>query len=277
MSTLSTFKGLFRFSPASAWQIGCEREFFLTEGTDRIVPKAPLVIRDVRIREGGPSTWDEKRFEPIDPHGQIGFELSAAQIEARTLPVGLDKFLSELDRTQSILHRAVHTHSLRALCMEVGPANMPRDIYPDPRYADIAKKLPEERLLAALRITGTHFHIGMPDHETALIVHNNLAKRWREYASMGDGSNGERLRLYALVAPGYVPRQYRSWEHFHEVARKDGFEDDPRRNWEGVRMTVHGTVEVRFCGAARDSQLCNQWGRRIHADARAAVPVRALP
>jgi gamma-glutamyl:cysteine ligase YbdK (ATP-grasp superfamily) len=143
---------------------------------------------------------------------------------------------------------------------------MPLDVYPDPtgRYQKITRDMPREVLTAACRIIGTHVHIGMPDHETALRVYNRLCPYFEHLCEMGNGSFGERLAIYRQMAPKYKPTPYESWEDFYGSACKKGFVEDPRKCWTLIRISVHGTIEFRMFGATDNHERIVRWATKCH-------------
>ena len=141
--------------------------------------------------------------------------------------------------------------------IEVGPKNMPLEVYPDPRYLQIVSNIDQKRLSAACRVTGTHIHLGMPDIFTAIKAANRLREHLDFLCQIGDHSKGERLRLYKEMALNWQPPYYESSEHFFEVARSEGFVDNPRNCWHLIRISVHGTVELRMFGVTEDlDEIC---------------------
>jgi gamma-glutamyl:cysteine ligase YbdK (ATP-grasp superfamily) len=241
------FASKFQFSPQYTRFVGVERECFLTrEG--RIAPIAAEVIGAV---------GDPFRF---------GCELSACQLEERTPPIQLSQVLTVLQENETLVRRAEEELGFRRLYSEVGPADMPLDIYPDPsgRYQSIASQLPKEVLAAACRVIGVHVHVGMPDHETALRVYNSLIPHFAQLCEFGNGSFGERLSLYRMMAPRWKPESYESWEHFYEVAQQQGFAHDPKQCWSLIRISVHGTIEFRMFGSTASHERIFSWAEACH-------------
>ncbi len=135
------------------------------------------------------------------------------------MPAALD------DNDEYIADASCMTCGFGTLHSEVAPENMPLDVYPDPtgRYQEITRNMPRHILLAACRVIGTHIHIGMPDHETALRVYNSVVPHYMELCEKGNGSFGERLAIYRIMAPDYEPKPYRDWDHFAAVVAEKGF------------------------------------------------------
>lgn len=150
--------------------------------------------------------------------------------------------------------------------INVAPGDMPLDVYPDPtgRYQKIIAGMPRKVLLAACRIIGTHIHIGMPDHDTALRVYNRVISHTRQLSNLGDKSNGRRLEIYKIMAPNPDPPIYKTWEEFYQEAVSNGFASDPRSCWALIRISVHGTIEFRMFGGTDDIDLIAAWAKKCH-------------
>jgi len=247
--SLQEFMDRFRFSRERAGLIGVERESFLTiRDTSIVVPRA----KDALERLGSPARFTS--------------ELSACQIEERTSAVSREMLIGELLELQRKGDRALIDLGLQKNYWEVGPEDMLLDVYPDPRYLEIAQDMNPEVLRAACRTAATHVHVGMPDHETALRVYNWAVKNFRELCSMGDLSGGERLKLYRMVVPEADPVSFGTWADFYRAARSRGEEvvSDPRRFWTLIRISVHGTIEFRMAGSTDDVDRVNSWARDCH-------------
>jgi hypothetical protein len=253
MEGLRDFLSRFAFRPEFDMFVGVERESLLVRD-GAIVPIAPEVLA------------------AFSKNGRYGYELSACQFEDRVGPVPIEGLLGALQENEAEISAAEHALGFSRSLYEVGPEDMPLDVYPDPtgRYQRITKDMPRETLLAACRVIATHVHVGMPDHETALMVYNGVRRRWRELGRMGDGSSGERLAIYTKMAPDFEPPNYPNWEEFYRAAVEKGFVSDPRKCWHFIRMSIHGTIEFRVFGATRDLGRVVTWARRCHDLCRAA-------
>jgi gamma-glutamyl:cysteine ligase YbdK (ATP-grasp superfamily) len=240
------FLDRFKFRPEYTAFVGVERETFLVNETGLISPLASLVLSKLTDRE------------------RYGYELSACQLEDRVGPAKIGDLRSALLSNEAEIVRLEKELGFGRLFTEVGPEEMSLDIYPDPtgRYQEIARNLPKEILAAACRVIGTHVHIGMPDHETALRVYNGVVQYWDELWRMGDGSCGERLSLYKKMAPKWEPQPFNTWHEFYQEAVLDGFATDPRKCWRLIRLSVHGTIEFRMFGATRELNKVVAWARR---------------
>ena len=245
MNTVTEFQQLFRFFPEHAFKFGIEREFFLADREGNIVPRAKSVYEALYAEWGDLFTY----------------ELSACQIESRTEIVTAESLLSHLADCEGKLDSVLCTLELQKLYMEVAPENMLLEVYPDPsgRYAALKAAMPKDVLLAACRVAGTHIHIGMPDSATALRVYNRVITHCDSLCQLGDSSSGLRLAIYKKVAPTCHPLPYESWEHFYQVARKEGFAENPRNCWTLIRLTKHGTIEFRMFGVTKSLSLIVTW------------------
>lgn len=245
---MDNFMKRFNFKKELAGFIGIERESFLTNLEGDIVPIAPEVLKIL---------VDRQRF---------GYELSACQLEDRIGPCEIYEVKNKLTINELEIKKVERKLGFRRNHNEVAPKSIPLDIYPDPtgRYQKIAENISKETLLAACRVIGTHIHIGMPDFDTALRVYNQVCDDWERLCVIGDGSDGERLKIYKLMAPDYIPRRYKSRQDFYENASQKGFVLDPRRCWNLIRISVHGTIEFRMFGATDDLEKIVGWTQECH-------------
>lgn len=248
-------KPRFQYRQDLAFHVGVEREFFIVDQkTGLIVPRAPEVLVHLR--------------NPFIKVGSFGYELSACQIEYQTLPgANADEICRMIDKLDAELDRILNSLGLKRISLEVAPADMPRDIYPDPsgRYEEIASNLSVMALTAALQVTGTHFHVGMPDALTALRIYNQVIKHNDELCALGDGSNGERLRLYGQVTENATPVPYESWATYDAYAMEHGFFEDTSNCWHLIRLTKHGTIEFRNFGVTESTQDVVNWAMRCQS------------
>ena len=238
------FMEQFDFRPEGGGLVGIERESLLLDGHSKIAPLAPSVLTYL----GG-------------PNGRFGYELSACQLEDRIGPVLIDDVVRALEDNDAIIRRAELALGFTRAPFEVASVDMPLDIYPDPsgRYQALIENMPHEILSAACRVVGTHVHIGMPDPQVALRVYRKVRRHWKKLAKMGDNSNGERLRLYRLMAPELEPPDYDSWTAYCDEAEAKDFLHDPRKCWHIIRLSVHGTIEFRMFGITRDVNRVASW------------------
>jgi gamma-glutamyl:cysteine ligase YbdK (ATP-grasp superfamily) len=246
---MENFMKRFDFRADGRLLVGIERECFLTDLQGRIKPLAPKILEKLT---------DRKRF---------GYELSACQLEDRIGPVSLHILEKEILRNEEYLKVAESELQFKRLFIEVAPSEMPLDIYPDPtgRYQEITKNMPSEILLAACRVAATHVHIGMPDHHTALMVYNRVIGHLDELCYLGDGSDGERLQIYKKMAPDFLPYIYNAWDDFFKEAKVKGFENDPRKCWHLIRISIHGTLEFRMFGSTGSIRRIISWAQKCRA------------
>lgn len=239
---LNIFMGKFNFREEGKLFVGVERECHLVDENGAIVPMAAKVLEHIN-----------------DEH--FGYELSACQLESRTAPVQLKHLKDALSKNDSVARSVLNALSLGCSHKEVAPFDMPLDVYPDPtgRYQQITKNMPIEILRAACRVIGTHVHIGMPNHETALRVYNEVICHADKLISLGNGSDGERLKIYRMMAPDATPPAYASWNDFYSTACAKGFDQDPRKCWTLIRISVHGTIEFRMFGTTDDLDVIVGW------------------
>lgn len=246
---MDNFMKRFNFRKEGAGLIGVEREGFIINGTGKITPMAARILQVLT---------DRSRF---------GYELSACQLEDRIGPVPLDMVHDKLLANERDIREVEKQLNFHRRYVEVVPEGMmPLDVYPDPtgRYQQIVKNMPEHILSAACRVTGTHIHVGMPDHESALKTYNGVIRHLDKLCQKGDKSNGERLSIYKVMAPDYSPPQYGSWTEFFKKATSAGFVEDPRKCWHLIRISVHGTIEFRMFGSTEDINEIVDWAEECH-------------
>jgi gamma-glutamyl:cysteine ligase YbdK (ATP-grasp superfamily) len=258
--TIDQFKSLFTYNSIMTGYLGVERECFITDAKGKIVPKAHEVLSIIEDTE---SPFSECHL--VSP-GEFSFELAAAQLESRIGPCVLKDLKWKLVNSNKLLILLLKYKGYSPLHIEVGPEDMPLDVYPDPtgRYQKITENMPREILLAACRVIGTHVHIGMPDHETALRVYNYTVRHYAELCELGNGSFGERLAIYRQMAPDFEPKSYASWDEYYQAALAKGFAEDPRKCWTFIRISVHGTIEFRMFGATDSIDRIVSWATRCH-------------
>lgn len=257
MGDFEKFLSRFNFDKRKKLHIGMERECFLTDLSGRIIPIARDVLEYLKSGSG---------------KGRFGYELSACQLEDRVGPVLIGKLSKAIVANNHELKRAERDLGFKRMFCEVAPDDMPLDVYPDPtgRYQKITKEMPKNILLAACQVTGIHFHIGMPDKDSALKVYNSVIKECENLCRLGDCSNGKRLSIYRIMAPDYFPRPYESWEEYHAYAVIKGFESDPRKCWHLIRISIHGTIEFRMFGSTSSHARIIGWAKKCHEICRKA-------
>lgn len=263
--TLRGFKKQFQYKAGKAGYVGVEREAYVTDTNGIIVPRAEEVLRLALKPKHSGDPWCGYDYHPSPDW--FGYELSACQVESRVGPVTLENLNRELTkRANDLMDYGFVRCGLKPAYIEIAPATMPLDVYPDPtgRYREIVKGISREVLLAACRVAGTHIHIGMENHEMALHVYNYVIHHLQELCEMGNGSFGERLGIYKQMAPDYQPRPYKDWQDFYQYALEKGFAEDPRKCWSLIRISVHGTIEFRMFGSTESEERIEMWARRCH-------------
>ena len=245
----------FQFRPCCKLLIGIERECFLVNGSGEIVPIAQRVLEILTDRE------------------RFGYELSACQLEDRIGPCNLSDVKNRLLENEKDIMVAEDELRFKRMQMEVAPEDMPLDVYPDPvgRYKEIVNNLPRNVLLSACRVIGTHVHVGMPNYEIALKVYNRVIPELNRLCDEGDGSSGQRLKIYKTMAPDQSLRPYKDWSDFHRQAIEKDFANDPRKCWHLIRISVHGTIEFRMFGTTGNLDKIERWAKICHNLCRDAM------
>lgn len=231
------FVGSFRFTHTCGnRRVGVEREFFIFH-EDRPDPNAQEFLYRMGTHTDEGDRWT--------------CELSACQVEHRTAPHNTLKALREdLERGSKEGHVIAGFMGRGMRGIEVAPADMTLQVYPDPRYTEIAKSLGDDRLRAACRVAGVHVHIECFGLEDAIRVYEALRQNLPKLARLGDHSDGERLRLYGVVVNNlHTPPRVQSPEHLYHLACQAGWGTNLRSCWWTLRFSRHGTVEVRIFGA----------------------------
>lgn len=256
MKSFNEFLQQFKFDSRKRLMIGVERECHLKNKNGQIAPIAKKILDCLGNKDG-----------------QFGYELSACQLEWRIGPCGLSELKEKLLADEIILRETEKQLGFTRSFIEVGPGDMPLDVYPDPtrRYQRIAENLPRHILLAACQVIATHIHIGMPDYQSALMVYNSVINYIDGLCRLGDHSDGKRLELYKIMAPNFVPLLYNTWQDFYEKAVKEDFIDDPRKCWTLIRMSIHGTIEFRMFGATGNLDEIVGWAKKCQEICKQAL------
>ena len=240
------FLNEYGFVPEYTLKISIEREYFIGD-------------RDGNIKASGP-----KLVKWINDPDQYDTDLPACQLESRIILADINNVEQKLWGQERALRDFGVKYSFTRIFDEVGPEDIPLDVTPKKRYLDIAKDLTDDELRSGCRVIGTHVHIGMPDFETALVVYNHVIQYLDELCEMGDGSNGERLRLYKEMAPNYMPPKYDSLRDFYSTAVEQGFAKDPTKCWHLIRIHPNGTIEFRMFGSTQNVGKVASWAKRCH-------------
>ena len=178
--------------------------------------------------------------------------MSACQVEDRTAPIAdIGRVFMALKRNDERGHNTARNIGLALAEIEVGPPGMPTKIFPISRYRQIKQNVSPEQLIAACRVAGTHVHIGMANIKECITAYNILRKYLDYFCKLGDHSIGERLRLYKTMAQNWMPPRIKDTKNFFEIAEKNNFIEDPRNCHWLIRISIHGTVELRMFGSYR--------------------------
>lgn len=242
MKTIDGFMSGFNFNPDLSGKISCEREMFLFDDKGNVAP------------------WSPKALSVLQ-NENIGYELSACQIESRVGPTRIELISGELQCQQDFIQESLLRHGITARYLSVAPRDMPLDVYPDERYLKIVSDLPKEVLLAACRVAGTHFHIGVPNWDVALHVYNRAVKKIGRLIDLGNKTNGERIAIYSQMAPNFMPVPYDSVGDMYEYYFGNGWVDKPRECYHLIRISVHGTVEFRMFDNTDSVDEVSSWGQ----------------
>ncbi len=278
---LAEFMAQFRFDPERALYLGVERERLLTREVE-IVPESTRVLKAIveQFPELQPWVRGERsliRHAEIVPESarvlkaiveqfpelqeRFAYEFSACVLEDRIGPCRLEQVRHELEDNEAVLAHVLGSLGLASSFQEVAPTSIPFVLNAEKsdRYRQLSQTLPLEVALAVCRIIGTHVHVGMPDHDTALRAYNRVIRHWRALTKTASLSGGRRERLYSMVKAGYEPIEYSSWKHFYEDACEKDFAQNPKDNWAMIRLSTHGTVETRVFGATSSIDTVCTW------------------
>lgn len=257
-SLQETFFRQFHFDVNKVGWVGVEREAFLRPIIGGpVLPQAPAVCKAL-----------DRRGLFL---GSFGPELSACQIEFRTEPVPYPELEKQLTERETHLRSVCGELGLYLDLTEVAEANMSTKVYPDRRYQAITELLSPEVLLAACRVAGTHIHVGMPDLVTAISVYDKVISYTSDLIALGDGSRGERMRLYRIVAPQCDPLAIGSVGGLYERAVAEGFVTVVRNWWSLIRITRYGTIEFRMFGNTLSVAEVCFWAKRCRELCLAAL------
>jgi gamma-glutamyl:cysteine ligase YbdK (ATP-grasp superfamily) len=239
------------FCPELVGHMAIEQEFFLCRQEPEVVevPESSAFLDAVA---------------PEDPEDRWTYELSACQVEFRTQPCPDARMLREdLLSGKNQGGRIAKSLGLGLFAKEVARADMPLDVYPSDRYLRIARTIPRDMLHAACRVASVQIHYGCRDIKHAIDVHRALTRHLDTLSAMGDGSHGERLRLYKRMASHWQPPHYESAAHVESVAREEGWADNPKDCWHLIRISRHGTIELRCFGNTDDIHAVMSWVKSV--------------
>lgn len=243
-----TFTSQFAFSQKNRFCLGVEEEVWtVSPQTGLLIPAAIQVFADPK-----------RRYRRIKP------ELPAQQIEMVT-PICRD--LKQLDRALRSNERRM-AKLAEEFGFEVSRSPVPTtpfviNVFPTERYLAIAAQQ-GERLRGAY-VAGLHVHLGLGIKEEAIAVMNAsrtllplflaVSARSPIFAGTDTGYASYRYVQYKKMAGEVVPPYLESWEHFRSVAADRGFLDAPRNCWWAIRISIHGSVELRIPDLQEDQAM----------------------
>ena len=239
------FMDQFAYRQTKAGYIGIEREAFLLDCADRIVPHVRHIL-------------PEFNSEDYD------YELSASQLEHRIGPTDTVNLRRDLVSQANEMRRKLSELRMDLLYVGAGPTSVPLDHHPCDRYNEIVALMPKRVLKAAVRVAGTHIHIGMPDRLTALATYNRVVDHTDELCEMGDQSNGERRRLFSIITNNLTPKKQPTWYEYYQTAMNEEFHDDLGKCWWWIRISRFGTIEFRMFDTTESVDQIVEWANYCH-------------
>ncbi len=240
-----SFTRQFAFNPANRFCIGVEQEVWTVDPSTGV-----LVSGALRVFKNTNVVW--LNCKP---------ELPAQQIEVIT-PVCTDLAMldRELKKNDVILERMAKRHGFAISRAPVPEKPFAVHVFPKPRYLEIEKRV-GKRLRGAY-VAGLHVHIGVGAPDEAIRVMNAcraylpvflaLSARSPIYAGQNMRCKSYRFIKYREMAGEVVPPYLTSWEEYAFIAQRSGFLEDPRNCWWAMRISPHGTVELRICDVQED-------------------------
>jgi len=235
------FDDLFKFDPAKRFHIGVEEEVWTVNPDTGLLVSGALKV----FVDGYENRWPG--FKP---------ELPAQQIEVITPPCGtLDELETALRRNDDLLQQAAEEYGFRISRDPIPTKPFAIEVFPKERYQFIQRKH-GERLRSAY-VAGLHIHVGLGSREEAVAAMNVLRMHLARFLSFSarspsyDGVHpyGRSVRYleYSRMAGETVPPFLKDWNHFRAIADACGFTKDPRMCWWALRISPHGTIELRVC------------------------------
>lgn len=241
------FKAKFAFAPERRYCLGVEEEVWtVSPRTGLLVSAAPRVF----------TPGYEKRIPGFKP------ELPAQQIEAVT-PVcaTLAELKSALAANDATMKALGKQHGFKVCRDPVPTKPFSIEVFPTERYRRIQEQF-GERLRGAY-VAGLHVHVGLGSAEEAILAMNAVRLHLPAFLAISarspfteDGTSYRSYRYvkYRQMAGETVPPFIRDWLRLALIARENGFHEDPRMCWWAVRVSPHGTIELRVCDVQADAR-----------------------
>ena len=201
-------------------------------------------------------------------NGKWVMELPAWQVEYTTPPCsGVGEIKDHLTSAKEHGSSIAEDLNAQMVACEVAPAHdLSYVTSPKPVYDRIVAKRPEKRWHSGCRVAGTHIHYGCRSLAHALEVHNRLVENVEHFCQIGEHQPKQgksRLELYREMAGDCDPPQYGSAQEWIQRAKTEGFVDSLGSCHDLIRISSHGTVEVRCFGITLDVDEILWWVREV--------------
>lgn len=245
---MSDFAAKFAFDPSRRFWLGVEEEVWTVD------PKTGVLVSGAL-----------KAFAKNEKRRWMGCkpELPAQQIEIITPPCAtLSDLRRALGRNQATLEAMAGTYGFRISRSPVPTKPFAIDVFPKTRYLKIRDQF-GERLRGAY-VAGLHIHVGLGSRDEAVHAMNGcradlpmflaLSARSPNFAGQPTGYASYRFVQYRKMAGEVVPPYLNGWKHFEAIAAIRGYREDPRMCWWAIRISPHGTIELRICDVQENQQ-----------------------
>jgi hypothetical protein len=251
--TFEEFQLGFSFDPAKRGWVGIENEFRLTRGGIS-VPEAEVALRLVR----GSILYAKDR-QLVDK------EFSACEFEIKNHPhPTLQASIHAMAEMTHWCRTLLAQSGLELVCSELVDADVPLDVYPDPRYEVIAQVC-ERRRRAMCRVAALQFTVGVGDEDEMIAVHNRLISALPSILDDPSCIHPDRRRLFEEdIYPAISDfRPYRDMRDLYEHMVLLRVIDQLSNHWPWVRCRPFGAVEFRAFGAIDDPDCMFALGQRV--------------
>lgn len=246
---MASFRDQYRCNPGFAGLLGAEEEFWTTDPrTGRLTSASLQLFREM----------SEDGLRPELPDVQVESVSGACRTVA-----GL---AAELEANRTKLRGFGRTYGFVLDTRPTPWHSYDVRVFPKPRYERILAQV-GKRVMKHAWIIGLHIHTGGHDPDELVVLNNGLrvylpmflalSARSPQYLGQSRGRASERFFSYLKIMDslkcGFVPPFLRSWEHFEQLAREQGFLEDPKRCWWALRPNPVGTCELRICDMQEQS------------------------